>query len=201
MLEGDKFAVDRAILRGLRTAADPAVPVGPHWILPAMMDVTALGSVTILTIITVLSVGFLLALRRRSTALFVGLAVISGALLSAALKAFFFRPRPEIVPHLVEVTSASFPSGHAMNSAFVYLTLAALLARSQRGRRVRIYLISVAMILTLLVGVSRVYLGVHWPTDVLAGWSAGAIWAAICSVIERALLRQDPMDGEPAAPN
>ena len=90
---------------------------------------------------------------------------------------------------------ASFPSGHAMNSAFVYLTLATLLARAQQGRLVRIYLLSVAITLTLLVGISRVYLGVHWPTDVLAGWSAGAIWAAICSLIEKRLLQQRRIEG------
>ena len=195
VLEGDKFGVDRIILRGLRTPANAAVPVGPHWLLTAMMDLTALGSVTILTLITALAVGFLIALRKPSTALFVGLAVASGALLSGTLKQFFFRARPEIVPHLVQVTSASFPSGHAMNSAFVYLTLATLLARAQQGRLVRIYLMSVAITLTLLIGISRVYLGVHWPTDVLAGWSAGAIWAAICSLIEKRLLEQRQIEG------
>ena len=196
VLEGDKFALDRTILRGLRTLADPAVPIGPHWVLPMMIDVTAQGSVTILTLVTVLSVGFLITLRKSATALFVALAVISGAVLSAVLKQLFFRARPEIVPHLVQVTSASFPSGHAMNSAFVYLTLAALLARAQRGRGVRIYLLAIAITLTLLVGISRVYLGVHWPTDVLAGWSAGAIWAVFCSLIERALIRQRTLEGQ-----
>lgn len=190
VLEGDKFALDRSILRGLRTPLDAAVPVGPHWLAAAMIDITALGSMTVLTLITVCAVGFLVALRKHATAMFVALAVISGALLSAGLKRYFFRARPEIVPHLVNVTSASFPSGHAMNSAFVYLTLATLLARAQQDRRVRIYLLAVAIILTLLVGISRVFLGVHWPTDVIAGWCAGAIWATICSLIEKALTSQ-----------
>jgi undecaprenyl-diphosphatase len=194
VLEGDMFAIDRAILVGLRSRANAALPIGPQWLTTSVLDLTALGSVTVLTLITILSVGFLIALEKHSTAVFVALAVSSGALLSSGLKNIFVRARPEIVPHLVNVSSASFPSGHALNSALVYLTLAALLARAQQSLLVRIYLITVAILLTLLVGVSRLYLGVHWPSDVVAGWSVGAAWAAICSLVGKALQRHRAID-------
>jgi undecaprenyl-diphosphatase len=190
VLEGDIFALDKAILRGLRTAQDVSLPIGPHWLAAAAIDITALGGVTVLTIITVLVVGFLIASRKSSTALFVAAAVASGAIVSAVLKGIFVRPRPEIVPHLVQVSSTSFPSGHAMNSAMVYLTLAALLARSQERTSVRLYLLGIAILLTLLVGMTRVFLGVHWPSDVIGGWSIGAIWAVVCSYVGKLLQRQ-----------
>ena len=163
VLEGDTFALDKLILRGLRTVGDPGLPIGPVWLKAKAIDITALGGVTVLTLITVLIVGYLVADRKAYVALFVATAIASGALVSNGLKAFFVRARPEVVPHLVEVTSASFPSGHAMNSAMVYLTLAALVARSQELVTVRLYLLSVAILLTMLVGTTRVYLGVHWP--------------------------------------
>jgi undecaprenyl-diphosphatase len=120
----------------------------------------------------------------------------SGFLLSSILKVLFQRPRPELVPHAVYVSTASFPSGHSMLSAVTYLTLGALLARSQAHRRLKAYLILVAVLLTLLVGVSRVYLGVHWPSDVLAGWTAGASWSIICWLAARWLQRRHAIGGE-----
>lgn len=194
VLEGDTFGLDKAVLRGLRTAQDQALPIGPRWLTRSIIDITALGGVTVLTVVTVLVVGFLVASRKNSTAFFVAAAVTSGALVSSGLKAIFVRPRPEVVPHLVEVSSTSFPSGHAMNSAMVYLTLAALLARSQKRVSVRLYLLGVAIVLTLLVGMTRIYLGVHWPSDVIAGWSIGAIWAVLCSLIGKFLQRKHKIE-------
>lgn len=190
VLEGDTFALDKLILRGLRTANDPGMPIGPSWLKSSAIDITALGGVTVLTLITVLVVGYLVANRKVHIALFVAAAVASGAVVNSGLKAFFVRVRPEVVPHLVEVTSASFPSGHAMNSAMVYLTLASLAARSQEQVTVRLYLLGVAILLTMIVGTTRVYLGVHWPSDVIAGWCIGAIWAVLCSLLAKALQRQ-----------
>ena len=132
------------------------------------------------SLLTVAAVGFLLLTRERAAAVLTIAAVVGGALLSMALKSGFDRPRPDLVPHAVEVTSASFPSGHAMLSAVTYLTLGALLTRVQPQRRVKAYLLTVAVVLTVLIGVSRVYLGVHWPTDVLAGWCIGSAWAMLC---------------------
>ena len=152
-----------------------------------MLDITALGGVTVLTIITALAACYLLTASKPALAMFAVGAVGGGALLGTLLKATYARTRPNVVEHLVGTYSASFPSGHAMNSAVVYLTLAILLARAQTSHGLRIYLISVAICLTLLVGLSRLYLGVHWPTDVAAGWVVGGIWAAICSIVAKKL--------------
>jgi undecaprenyl-diphosphatase len=196
VLEGDTFALDKLILRGLRTDSDPGLPIGPVWLKTTAIDITALGGVTVLTLVTVLIVGYLIADRKAYVSLFVAAAIASGALVSSGLKAFFVRARPEVVPHLVEVTSASFPSGHAMNSAMVYLTLAALVARSQKLVTVRLYLLSIAILLTMLVGTTRVYLGVHWPSDVIAGWCIGAIWAVLCSLVAKFLERRQKIKME-----
>ena len=181
VFEGDTFAIDKAIVRGLRTAGDASELAGPAWLKPAIIDLTALGGAPVLTLVTVLATGSLVAMRKYSMAGFVVLSVSCGSVLSFFIKAIFVRPRPEIVPHLVEATSTSFPSGHAMNSAIVYVTLAVLLARSEANRHIQFYLIGAAIFLTLLVGTTRVFLGVHWPSDVLAGWVIGASWAALCS--------------------
>ena len=106
------------------------------------------------------------------------IAIASGIALSFALKAGFDRPRPDLVPHGSVVYTTSFPSGHSMLAATVYPTLGALLARLQPEKRLKAYVL-LAILVTIAVGVSRVYLGVHWPTDVLAGWAAGATWATI----------------------
>lgn len=189
VMEGDTFALDRAILTSLRRAADPALPIGPAWLQGAMIDITALGGVTVLTLLTVLTAGYLAAARKSAMAAFLIGATGGGAILGTLLKGLFARPRPGLVAHLVEVHTTSFPSGHAMNSAITYLTLGTLLARTEQSPRVRVYLLTVAITLTLLVGSSRVYLGVHWPSDVVAGWCVGASWAALCSLAARRLQR------------
>lgn len=194
VLEGETFAFDRWLLRVLREPADHSIPVGPGWLQEFMIDATALGGVSLLTLITGLAAGYLLARRKLRTAAFLTFAVLSGAALSTLLKVGFVRPRPDLVAHLVDVHTASFPSGHAMNSAITYLTLSALLARSEKDRRVRIYLLSVGIGLTILIGLSRVYLGVHWPTDVVAGWCVGGAWAILCSLIAKALQRRKEID-------
>lgn len=189
IMEGESFAIDRLLLEGLRTGADRGVPIGPRWLELAMLDITALGGVTVLTLLTTLTAGYLLASRKTGTALFLIAAIAGGAIVSSILKSGYARPRPELVQHLVEVHSTSFPSGHAMNSAITYLTVGVLLARAEKDGRVRIYLMSIAIFLTLAIGASRVYLGVHWPSDVAAGWCVGACWAAICSLAARGLQR------------
>lgn len=194
MAEGDTLSLDRWLIEALRNPLDRAVPIGPAWLRAAMVDVTALGGVSVLTLITVIVVGYLVAAGRAATGAFVAVSITGGAIVGIALKAAFMRPRPEIVAHLVDVTSTSFPSGHATNSAVVYLTLGALLARTQRSRAVRAYLMSVAIALTLTVGFSRVYLGVHWPSDVVAGWSIGAAWATLCAILARFLQRRRTLE-------
>ncbi len=192
--EGEAASFDRALLLALRNPADAADPLGPRWIEEIGRDITALGGFAVLFIVTASTVTYLLLIGKPHAALFVLVAVAGGELLSSLFKLGFARPRPELVPHGATVYSASFPSGHAMLSAVTYLTLGALLARLHRQRAVKLFFIGVAVALTLLVGASRVYLGVHWPTDVLAGWSAGAVWAALCLLAARWFQRRGAVE-------
>jgi undecaprenyl-diphosphatase len=180
VLEGETHAFDERILLALRSAADLSDPLGPGWLEELMRDITGLGGTGILTFITLAVAGFLALDRKAHAALFVVVAVGSGMLLSTLLKMGFDRPRPDLVPHGALVYTASFPSGHSMLSAAAYLTLGALLARVQARRVLKLYVLGLAILLTVAVGASRVYLGVHWPTDVLAGWAIGAAWALLC---------------------
>ena len=178
--EGGTRAFDERLLLALRTPGNLADPIGPKWVEEMMRDFTALGSTGVLILVVLAVGGFLAMTRKGHAALTVLVAVSSGVLLSQTMKWAYARPRPELVPHGAEVYTASFPSGHSMMSAVVYLTLGALLARTQSSQGAKVYILSVAVILTVLVGTSRVYLGVHWPTDVLAGWALGGVWALIC---------------------
>jgi undecaprenyl-diphosphatase len=198
--EGETHAVDRALLLALRDPANPANPLGPSWLEEAARDVTGLGGYTILTFLTVAAVGYLVMVRKNGAALLVIAAVAGGMMLSTGLKLGFERPRPDLVPYGTRVYTASFPSGHAMLSAVVYLTLGALMARMQQRRRVKTLILGLAVFLALLVGVSRVYLGVHWPSDVLAGWCVGAAWAALCWFVALQLQRRGQVERPVDAP-
>lgn len=180
MMEGETRQFDTAVLLAFRDKADLSIPIGPAWLEGVMRDFTALGGVAVLTVLTAAVFGFLILTGKRHSAWLLLFSVLCGVVLSSLLKWGFARPRPDLVPHGTLVYTPSFPSGHAMLSAVVYLTLGALLARTQAAPRVKIYLMSVAIALTSIVGVSRIYLGVHWPTDVLAGWAIGAGWSLAC---------------------
>lgn len=177
--EGDARAFDESILLALREPGDPSNPIGPAWLEHVLLDITALGGYVILSLLVVGVAIYLVAAGKRGTAFLVVGAVGSGTLLSETLKLGFARPRPDLVAHLADVQSASFPSGHAMISAIAYLTLGVLLTRAQKRRRLKMIIMAYAIILTLAIGLSRIYLGVHWPTDVLAGWALGAAWSAL----------------------
>jgi undecaprenyl-diphosphatase len=198
VLEGETLAFDERLLAALRDAGDPGRPIGPSWLPGAAVDITALGSAVVLGLAVAGVVGFLLLQGSWRSALFVAVASSGGWLLNHALKILFARPRPDVVPHLREVVTLSFPSGHAMTSAAVYLTLGALTMRIAKRRLTKFYCMSVAMLLTGLVGASRVYLGVHYPTDVLAGWLLGLSWALLCWLAERALERRAGLKRERA---
>jgi undecaprenyl-diphosphatase len=170
------------------------------WLEIVFRDVTALGGYTLLTLFTLAMCGFLWLNAKRAAALLVLVSSAGAMAIANVLKAIFERPRPDLVTHLVEVSSASFPSGHAMLSATVYLTLGALGAQVLAPLHLRIYPLLVAIAFTLLVGVSRVYLGVHWPTDVLAGWCAGAAWAFLCSAVAETLQRRGVVEAEDPRP-
>ena len=194
--DGPPGHVDTQTLRALREPGDPSDPIGPRWLEEAARDVTALGGYTVLTLLVASVVGYLLLARHYPSALLVLTATLGGLLISHLLKGIYARPRPDLVPHLVRVSTDSFPSGHAMLSAVVYLTLGALLARLVEGRWTRVYFVAVAVLLTLLVGISRVYLGVHYPTDVVAGWAAGLVWAVLCWLAARYLQRRGAVEGD-----
>jgi len=200
MVEGDMRAFDEFLLLSLRSAADPSNPLGPRWLEEMMRDFTALGGIGVLVAVTLAVIGYLVLTRKRYAAITIVVAIVTGLMLSHALKWGFARPRPELVPHGQVVYTQSFPSGHAMLSALVYLTLGALLARTQACRGVRVYFLAVAGLLTAVVGVSRVYLGVHWPTDVLAGWVGGAGWALLCWLVILWLQRRGKVEAESARP-
>jgi undecaprenyl-diphosphatase len=193
--EGETHAFDTAILLAFRNPADLADPIGPWWVEEMVKDITSLGSTAVLTLITLFALGYLLIERKYGAALFSLVAIGGGTLLGSLLKLGFDRPRPDLVAHAAQVYTASFPSGHALGSAVTYLTLGALLARVEPRTPIKLYLLAVAVVLTLLVGVSRVYLGVHWPTDVLAGWSIGAAWALSCWLIATWLQRRGKLGG------
>jgi undecaprenyl-diphosphatase len=178
--ENETHGIDKAILLALRSPGDPAQLLGPPWLQETVRDLTALGSPVILSLLVVVTVVFLLLSGQRRTALFVLGATGGGAILVTALKLLYARPRPDLVPHAMEVFSPSFPSGHALQAAVVYFTLAALVARVLPARRPKLFLLVVAAVLTAAAGISRIYLGVHWPSDVLGGWAAGAAWALAC---------------------
>ncbi|MBL6455087.1 phosphatase PAP2 family protein [Belnapia sp. T6] len=180
LVAGRGHRLDEAVLMALRQPGDPKQPIGPAWLALTLRDVTALGGIPVLALLTAIALGFLLVARQGRAAALLLLALPGGLVLNTLLKRGFDRPRPDLVAHLVQVESSSFPSGHAMLSAIGYLTLGALLAGAAAPRRQRGYILGVAVALTLLIGASRVYLGVHWPSDVLAGWCLGTAWAGSC---------------------
>ena len=192
--EGRTQAFDERVVAAVRRPENPAQPIGPSWMAEVGRDVTALGGVAILVVATVAVVGFLGLCRKFGLMTFVLLATLGGLGLSSLLKAVFARPRPSIVPHLSHAYSSSFPSGHSLMSAVVYLTLGALLTTLVTRPRLKVYILGVALALTGLVGVSRVYMGVHYPTDVLAGWMTGLAWATLCWTIARWLQRRGAVE-------
>lgn len=169
---------DDAILRALRTPGDANRPIGPHWLAVAMPNITALGSGAILVMLVTLATGALMIERLWITATSLAMGTLSDSLVISAAKSWFARPRPAIVPHLADVSSQSFPSAHSANSAMVYLMLAALLVQIVQRRMLRHYIMVAAAIVIVLIGTSRAYLGVHYPSDIIIGWCFGILWAA-----------------------
>lgn len=196
VVEGETEAFDNAILFFFRDPTNVDQVIGPVWVHEMVRDITALGSFALLGLIVVGVCICLLLLRRRAEALLVVVSVLSGTLISTLLKMGYDRPRPDLTAMSHQFTS-SFPSGHAMLSAVTFLTLGALLARLAPTRALRIYAFGAAIFLTLIVGVSRVYMGVHYPSDVLAGWCLGAAWALLCSAAAALLQRRGKLMATP----
>lgn len=196
VVKGQTRAFDEALLLSFRDPGNLSDPLGPAWLQIMFRDITSLGSYTVVTLITVAVIGYLLFDGKRGAAVLVAASVGGGAAFSSLLKLGIDRPRPDLVAHLVEVSTASFPSGHATLAAVTYLTLGTLLSRVESQWSTKIYVLTVAVALTLLIGISRVYLGVHWPTDVLAGWCVGSAWAMLCLRIALALQRSGDVEGD-----
>ena len=194
--EGDTQTLDDRIFLAFRSPNDLKKPIGPEWMHELGRDVTALGGYAVLSMLT-FGVATFMRLDRKFGAMWFMLgAVVGGYLLTMGLKELFGRERPHSDYHFSHVSSSSFPSGHSMMSAVVYLTLGVLLAALVTKRRLKFYFLAIAVFLAAVVGTSRVYVGVHYPTDVLAGWTAGLTWATLCWLIARSLQRRGTIEKE-----
>lgn len=197
--EGDYLVLENRIMQSMRV---DGAPIGGPAAVSAMRDVTALGGAVVIVAMTVLILGHQCISKRYRIALLIAAATAGGQALNATLKHVFARERPEATLHLVEVRSPSFPSGHSMAASIFYLTIGALLARTAKRRLEKSYIMGAAVLVTVAVGFSRVYLGVHYPTDVLAGWCAGGAWAILCWffvdwLARRGSLREESVPAEP----
>ncbi|WP_309645716.1 phosphatase PAP2 family protein [Phenylobacterium sp.] len=181
--EGDTASLDRRLLLAMRAAHDPSDPLGPRWLEESMRDITALGGFTLLTITAVVAVLLLVFHDRRRAALILGSTVVLAQISSELLKAVYDRPRPSLVAHGSIVYSQSFPSGHSTLAAATFFTLAAVVASAETKKQTKALIFVLAILFVVMVGISRVYLGVHWPTDVLGGWALGASWALVAWVV------------------
>jgi len=187
---GRALKFDSTLLLALRQPGHLDVPIGPPWLQQSAIDLSALGGFTLLWLLGGAATGFMLYVNRRAEAAWLTASIAGASLLNTALKLYLHRPRPDLVPHLARVSNASFPSGHAMISAAIYLTIGAMLAETQARASARAYLMGFAAFLAIAIGCSRVYLGVHWPSDVLAGWCFGSLWALIVFVANRMMRRK-----------
>lgn len=201
VLEGETLGVDNFLLTAFRNPARPDQLIGPDWMLTTVQDISSLGGVSVIVLLSTL-VGLFFLLRKQWHLLaFYISSVIGGTLAMVLLKSVFSRPRPSIVPHLSHVSLESYPSGHSMVSAIVYLTLGAILARSTKSLAMRMYYLGSACLLTLIIGVSRIMLGVHYPSDVLAGWCAGIVWAGSSYLVAQMLQRKGVIEKPGAKAN
>lgn len=183
--------VDRRILLATRSPDDASDPMGPAIVDQGVRDLTALGSAVVVTTVTAVSSLYFLFRGQKRAAAVMFVSVAGGAAVVGALKLAFRRPDPGLVPNAVMVDSTSFPSGHSAMSMVTYLTLAGLIAQNRPGSRAKLLLVGSAATVSLLVGLSRIYLGIHWPTDVLGGWALGGSWTAASWAVATELARRD----------
>ena len=188
MTEADGEAFDQMVLRWMQPVAGQ--PRGPWWLHEAAADITSLGGIAVLTLFAVVALGMLLILRKWLSALLLLIGLAGGVALSEGLKALFQRERPPAAFQAVETLNASFPSGHALLSTVFYLTVAVMMTRAFPRRRLKAYVLGVGMVFALMVGLTRVYLGAHWASDVMAGWCVGAAWAMALWLVSYAVERR-----------
>ncbi|HWW12773.1 MAG TPA: phosphatase PAP2 family protein [Brevundimonas sp.] len=195
MTEADGQLFDQAVLHWLQPVAGQ--PRGPWWLQEAAADLTSLGGISVLTLFAVIALGFLLIQRKRLSALLLVVGLIGGVALSEGLKALFERERPPVAYQAVETLNASFPSGHALLSTVFYLTLGVMLTRAFPRKRLKAFVLGAAILIALLIGLTRVYLGAHWASDVIAGWCAGAAWAMVLWLVAYAIERRQVVHHAP----
>jgi undecaprenyl-diphosphatase len=189
--EPDGMVFDTRVLHALRPFADdPARPWGPWWLKEAASDITSLGGISVLALFATVIVLFLLIQRKWLSSVLLLAGLGGGVLLSEGLKAVFERDRPPALYRATETINASFPSGHALLSAVFYLSLAVMLTRAFPEKRFKAYVLGVGVLITLLIGLTRIYLGAHWASDVFAGWSVGAAWAMALWLVAYAVSRR-----------
>lgn len=194
VLAGEYHGIDERILLALRTEADPQDPLGPVWFEEAVRDVTALGGIPIVAFAVLAAMGALLLQRKPRAAAYIAVTVASGVALTFWLKHGVNRPRPDLVAHEARVLTKSFPSGHAATSTLAYLTLGGTIATRMAQIRLKVYAIALSFVLAIAIGMSRVYLGVHWPSDVLAGWIIGLSWAFAAASLASMLSRRGKVE-------
>lgn len=180
VLGKDTHEVEKRIMLALRNPDDLHRLIGPSWLEHAAVNLTALGSVSVLTLLVVLVAGYFLVTRQFVSAALLAIASLGGTIISHVLKQLVARDRPDVVPHLARIHDPSFPSGHSLLSTVIFLTIAVILAHSVPDRRAKVYLVFSALLLAFIVGLTRILIGVHYPSDVLAGWTIGAVWAVLC---------------------
>ena len=179
--DGGAHTLDRQIMLLLRDPQALDDPIGPHWFEDVMRDMTGLGGIGVVVGGGLLFAGYLWLRWRRGDVLILAASLAGAQLISAVSKLLVARPRPDLVSHEAQIYSASFPSGHTLMATVTWVTFAMLLAADFEDRRVRDYLLLIAWITAIAVGCRRIYLGVHWPSDVLAGWAIGALWMVVLS--------------------
>lgn len=180
---GSIAAIDEKILLAFRLPGNNATPIGPAWLPETVRDISALGSVSVLWLAVFFSTVLLFLSGHRKKSVYVFLTAVAATALSNILKFIYTRPRPDIVPPAAETFTTSFPSAHAMMSAAVYLTIGLVFSRLHQAKAVKTFIMLFAAGLTLMIGLTRVYMGVHWPSDVIAGWLCGGIFLLSCHLL------------------
>lgn len=169
--------LDNALMQSLHDEIYPSDPIGPDWLENAFRDISALGSNIIVVLLSATAAVLLIMTHRQGSAVLLLVTVAAAFMLNWALKGMFDRERPDFLSYSVSVETSSFPSSHAMLGAVVYLLIAAIAARELTSRQAGVMAMSMGILIAFAIGFSRIYLGAHWPSDVLAGWALGAACA------------------------
>jgi undecaprenyl-diphosphatase len=195
--EEDTTAFDNQILLAFRD--EGGIPIGPTWLVQVIADLSALGSAVIATAVVIIATAFLALSHRPRHAIMMALCGMGAPAVMEVLKQFHERPRPSVIIPVDPTIGLSFPSGHTLAATAIYLTLGVLIASAADQRRIKIFVMAIAVLLAFVVGFTRVYLGAHYPTDVVGGWMVGLAWALFCGGIARLLgLRQVARDVVPS---